>query len=132
MEEITPVPQLSAPPLAATEGQAPIDALILYAKARVDEETDQRYNAITELEQAARLDPNSFAIQNELARIYLSINSAGDQAETALENAAKLKSDDLQTQTDLGRVYLSRGDPRQSDRASSARNGDDRIPRLRR
>ena len=110
LDEIVPVPTLTAPPLSAVEGQAPLDALILYARARVDEQGDQRYNAIAELEQAARLDPNSFAIQNELARIYLSINSAGDQAETALENAARLKSDDLQTQTDLGRVYLTRGD----------------------
>ena len=90
--------------------QAPVDALMLYAKAREEEHNDQRYTAITLLEQAATADPYSFDVQQELARLYLSINSQGDQAQAALEHAAMLRPDDLQTQTDLGRVYLSRGD----------------------
>ena len=110
INQITPIPELSAPPLTATNGQPPLDALMLYARARVDEQNDQRLNAISHLEQAARVDPNSFAIQHELARLYLSMNAGGEQAETALERAAVLKPDDLETQTDLGRVYLSRNE----------------------
>ena len=47
---------------------------------------------------------------HELARLYLSVNASGEQAETALKLAAELKPDDLETQTDLGRVALARGD----------------------
>ncbi|MBV8780077.1 MAG: tetratricopeptide repeat protein, partial [Phycisphaerae bacterium] len=97
-------------PLAAAGGRAPMDALMLYAKARIEEENDQRYNAISLLEQAAARDPLSFDIQHDLAMLYLAANYNGDQAESALEKAAALRPDDMETQSDLGRVFLSRGE----------------------
>jgi tetratricopeptide (TPR) repeat protein len=111
LDQIQPIPTLATPTTLPADLRHPsLDALTLYAKARLAEDTNQRYTAIDLLQQAAKLDPASFDLQSELAQIYLTMNSSGELAADALERAAQLKPDDLQTQTDLGRVYLSRGE----------------------
>jgi tetratricopeptide (TPR) repeat protein len=110
LDQIQPVPALDEPATQPASDRPPLEALLLYAKAREAENVNQRSGAIDYLEQASRADPASFDVQSELARLYLSMNASGDQAAEALERAADLKPDDLQTQTDLGRVYLARGD----------------------
>jgi tetratricopeptide (TPR) repeat protein len=109
LDQIQPVPQLAAPATQPGD-QAPLDALQWYAKSRLAEDNNNREEAIGYLQRAASIDPASFDVQSELARLYLTIDSGGDQAADALEKAAALKPDDLETQTDLGRVYLARGD----------------------
>jgi tetratricopeptide (TPR) repeat protein len=110
LDQIKPVPKLPPPSTQPSDRPPPIDALMLYAKARDAEDSNQRYNAIEYLDQAAKLDPASFDVQSELARLYLSMNAGGEQALDALRLAAQIKPDDLQTQTDLGRVHLVRGE----------------------
>jgi tetratricopeptide (TPR) repeat protein len=110
LDQIRPVPTLAAPATQPDDALPPLDALDLYAKARVAEDENRRDDAIDDLRQAARLDPASFDVQSELARIYLGMNASSEQAADALDHAALLKPDDLQTETDLGRVYLARGE----------------------
>ena len=109
LDQIPPEVTLPPPSTQPDQSRPPLDALMLYAQARVAEDTNQRFVAIDLLQKAARLDPASFNLQSELARLYLTSNSDGEEAADALQRAAELNPDDLQTQTDLGRVFLSRG-----------------------
>ncbi|HEY1629369.1 MAG TPA: tetratricopeptide repeat protein [Tepidisphaeraceae bacterium] len=109
LDEIHPRPLLKTAPTTAPSTPS-LDAIELYAKARDAQDQNQRYTAITLLEKALVLDPDSFDLNYELGRAYLSVGDSGDRALAAFQRAAALQPDDLEVQTDLGREYQARGD----------------------
>ena len=104
-----PAPALALP---ATQpaGGAPVDALVLYGKARDAFARGERYQAISLLDKAAALDPNSFQLQYDLGTTYAAGNENDDRAIEAFSKAAAIQPDHLDLQTQLGRQYLVRGE----------------------
>lgn len=100
-------------PIAATQPGAPppLEALELFARARVALLDNQRFTAINYLEEAIRLDPDSFELRNALARAYARTAPHGDQTVSSLEAAARINPDCLEVQLELGRAHLARNEP---------------------
>src|SRR5687768_6651824 len=95
LEQIEPKPVLSAPrPTTAPSADAPLDALALYADARVKLLENQRFAAITVLEKAIKLDPDSFELRYALGEAYATTVAGTDQAIAAFAEAAKIRPDD--------------------------------------
>ena len=105
---------IALPPPATQPSTPPsLDALQVYAQARAAVMDDRASDALTFLQRAASLDPNSFEVQNDLAEVYLATTHGGVANEAffaALEKAAQLEPDHLDIQYELGRQYLTRGD----------------------
>jgi tetratricopeptide (TPR) repeat protein len=102
LEQITPVPVLSAPRAPSTTEPAPLDSLQWYAQARSALALGERSTAIALLEKAASLDPDSPEIYEELGYAY----GAQDKALAAYEKALALNPDNLSIHERLGRQYL--------------------------
>jgi tetratricopeptide (TPR) repeat protein len=107
LEQILPVPKLPAPKKPATTAPAPLDAVQGYARARAAMARGDRNAAVTLLENAAALDPNSPEIQEELAKAY----GGSDKALQAYERALELDPDNLTLHEKLGRQYLIKNRP---------------------
>lgn len=106
LDEIQPRPVLGR--AKPTTRPAPLDALTLYARARDELAGNRRYTAINLLDQALRLDPDSFELNYALGRAYSSAGGMNERAITALEKAAEIDPDDLEIQFELSRAYLTR------------------------
>ncbi|MDB5328970.1 MAG: cellulose synthase subunit BcsC [Phycisphaerales bacterium] len=89
----------------------PMEAVLLYAEARIALSEGQRATAQNRLEKALKLDPQSYELHRTLGRLYLG-NSASfdDHSIEVLEQAAALEPDHLDLQSDLGRQYMAKGD----------------------
>lgn len=107
-------PKLTLPaPATRPSGAPPLKAIQLYAQARAALIDNQRFSAITLLEQAARLDPYAFDVYFDLGRAYLSTSATGtasERAMDALEKAAAIQPDKAELQYEIGRQYLERND----------------------
>lgn len=112
IDQIMPGVTLPAPATQPTEPPS-LDAIQTYAQARAALVDNQRLKAIVLLQRAAALDPDSFEVQSDLAKCYLTTNSgtaANASCIAAFEKAAALKPDTLEVQYELGRQYLVHGD----------------------
>lgn len=87
-----------------------LDAIELFARARDASAQGQRYMAITQLEKAIGIDPQSYELRFELGKAYLAISHVDERAAESFEKAAAIQPDHLDLQTQLGRQYLARGD----------------------
>ncbi len=115
LNEIRPIPHLpegrplTTEPATQPSPRPPVEALVLYAHARDALLQNERYTAITLLEKAIKLDPNSYELRYSLGEAYGSVGSSNDQAIDAYQAAATLEPDHLDLQTELGREYLAKG-----------------------
>ena len=109
LDQITPVPHLASPATQPTTRPS-LDSLIDFAKARDAMLQGERYTAITQLEKAIALDPDSYLLHYELGKAYLAVAGMEDRAITAFERAAQLEPNHLDLQEQLGRQYLASGD----------------------
>jgi hypothetical protein len=94
LEEIEPRLVLPAP-ATRPSGEAPLEAIRVYAQARAALVDNQRFTALN------------------LARAYQASNPsapAGDRAMAAFERAAAIRPDSLDLHYELGRQYLDRND----------------------
>lgn len=116
---VLPLPVLPAGrTLPATREEAvtrpSLDAVHLYGRAYLDLQSGRRLTAVGLLEEAARLDPNSAAVQQMLAQALLESAGGGggagflERAIVALRRAAELQPDHLETWYRLGRVHAAR------------------------
>ncbi len=108
LDEIEPKPQLEKP-ATAPAGEAPLAALDLYARARDARARNQLFSAINLLEQASRLDPESFEVWFSLGSAYQRAGNF-EKAVAAYQRAELIQPDDLVLQAELGRAYMQRGD----------------------
>ncbi len=108
LEEIPPRPAL-AEPRARPPGEAPVESLRLYARARIAMLDGQLQTSINLLEKAAAIDPWSFQLRYTLARLYQGERSSDERSIASFEQAALLEPDHLPLQLNLGRQYLDRG-----------------------
>ena len=106
--EIQPVPVLHPATSATTrrEGPAPVEAVRLFAQARVATLDGNRAAAIDLLQKAIALDPESFQLHSSLAEIFATGNDP--RAQQQWERAAAIEPDHLDLQISLGRQLLSR------------------------
>src|SRR4051794_9312552 len=63
LDEIQPAPVLSKKPATEPTSKPSLDALALYARAREAQLGNQKFTAINYLEQAIKLDPDSFELR---------------------------------------------------------------------
>jgi tetratricopeptide (TPR) repeat protein len=111
LEEIEPRVDLAKLPASSRPTSRPsVEALALYAEAMDALQTGKRFTAVTSLEKALPLDPQSFELNYALGRAYVIGRSEDEQSTRALERAAAIEPDHLELQTELGRQYLARGD----------------------
>lgn len=107
LDEIEPRPIL--PTTRPSTQPAPLEALVLYARARDEQANRQRATAISLLERALRIDPDSFEINYILGRAYQGNAGSAEQALSAFRRAATINPNNLEVQAELGRVYQVRG-----------------------
>ena len=108
LDEIEPRPGL---PKGATQTQPtepPLEAVRLYAKARIAMLDGKRLDASQLLEQAISLDSNSFTLHKALGDLYAAASDA--RAADEWEKAAAIEPDHLDLQIDLGRRAVDDGD----------------------
>src|ERR1700722_9019210 len=109
LDQITPVPQLAAPATQPTTRPS-IEALVFYAKARDAMTEGHRFTAISSLEKAIALDPDSYELRYDLGKVFRRATNTDDRAIDAFEHAAAIQPDHLDLQTELGRQYLAKHD----------------------
>jgi len=110
LDEVPPRPHLQPP--AATEDSdrpPPIEAVQLFAQARIAILDNERYTAINLLEKAIALDPGSFQLHQMLGAQYQGDDTTDDRSIAAFEQAAAIDPDHLDLQINLGRQYLAGG-----------------------
>jgi tetratricopeptide (TPR) repeat protein len=110
LDDVPPRPQLRRPAASAdSDRPPPIEAVQLFAQARIAILDNERYTAINLLEKAVALDPGSFELHEMLGTQYQGNDTSDDRSITAFENAAKIDPDHLDLQVNLGRQYLAGG-----------------------
>jgi thioredoxin-like negative regulator of GroEL len=103
-------PRVSFATTVPTTGpsEPPVEAVRLYAQARIATLEGRRYAAAQLLEKAIALDPGSFELHNSLADVYAA--GSDPRALREWESAAEIEPDRLDTQIQLGRQYVIQGD----------------------
>jgi predicted Zn-dependent protease len=104
---------LPNPTLATTRPStkpAPLASLDLYAQAREAMLDNRRYTAIALLQQAIKLDPDSFELYYSLGRASYQPGSPTTDAAAAFEHAAQLDPQNLDVRIQLARIYIADAD----------------------
>lgn len=109
LDQIDPQPRLPAADPNERSIEPPLEAVRLFAKARIAQLDGQRADAEKLLEQAISLDADSFELHKSLGDLYAAASDARAGAEW--EKAAAIDSDHLDLQIDLGRRALDEGNP---------------------
>lgn len=107
LDEITPRPSFPTTAPDTRPSEPPLEAVRLFAKARLAMLDGDRGEASRLLEQAASLDPDSFALHKSLGDLYAAASDA--RAAGEWEKAAALEPDHLDLQIDLARRALEEG-----------------------
>jgi len=109
LDQIQPRPIRAMSDASTDAGQLPsIDAVRLYAQARIATLDGNRPEATSLLERAVALDPESFELHKSLGEVYA---DAGDyRALEQWEKAASIQGDHLDLQVELGARFLRVGD----------------------
>jgi tetratricopeptide (TPR) repeat protein len=112
LERILPAPVLPAPATrsAASTDSPPLEALALYARARVALADGHAADAIDSLERAVQIDPDSYELRHSLGKALR--ESAGGQMRALdhFQRAAELEPDRIDAQIDLGREWIRHND----------------------
>src|SRR5688572_12145150 len=103
-----PAPSLPTTAPATSASRPPLEALELYARARDALASGHQFTAISALERALKLDPDSAELYRLLSRAYLAGGNSA-KAIDALDRATRLDPQDLRSQTALARLYLQKG-----------------------
>ena len=109
LDEIDAQPRLPVADRNAPALEPPLEAVRLFAKARIAQLDGQRADAEKLLEQAISLDADSFELHKSLGDLYGAASDARAGAEW--EKAAAIDPDHLDLQIDLGRRALDEGNP---------------------
>lgn len=105
LEQIRPAPVLKTPS-SQPAGLPAVEAVRLFAQARIAMLDGNRAAAIDDLQKAVALDPQSFELHKLLGDLY---QLGGDrQALGEWEKAASQQPDHLDLQIKLGRIYAAR------------------------
>jgi Tfp pilus assembly protein PilF len=110
IEQIEPRPMLVKREPATQPSRAPLEALDLFAEARDAMLRAQRLTAINKLEQAVRLDPESYQLRFWLGQAHTSGGMANDQSIAAYEAAVAIDPDHIIVHCELGRQYLAKNE----------------------
>jgi tetratricopeptide (TPR) repeat protein len=115
LNDLKPIPVMPKPVRSATApARPPVESLVLYAQARDALRDGRRFSAITLLQRAIALDPDSFDLYFTLAQARQGPGAGDEQVIDALNKAVALRPDSLQAQASLGRQYLAKGDMEQA------------------
>jgi Tfp pilus assembly protein PilF len=106
--DIKPVLARSEP--ATQPSRAPLESIQLFAEAREAMLAGQRQTAINKLEQAVRLDPESYQLRFWLAQAYTTGGTANEKSIAAYEAAAQIEGDHVIVHSELGRQYLAKNE----------------------
>ena len=110
LEDIQPRPVLpSTQP--STRPVPSLEALELYGRARAAMQSNQVFIAIDLLEQAVRLDPESYEVNYALGQACAATTLPPQRSLNAFSRAAELRPNSLDAWTQLGRVQLDTADP---------------------
>ena len=110
IDEIEPRPVLAKREPATQPSRAPLDALDLFADARRAMLQGQRQTAVNKLEQAVRIDPESYELRFWLGQAYTTGGMANDKSIAAYEAAAAIDPDRIIVHCELGRQYLAKNE----------------------
>lgn len=110
IDGIEPRPVLSKRAAATQPSRAPLDAIELFAAARQAMLQGQRQTAVNKLEQAVKLDPESYQLRFWLGQAHTSGGMANEQSIAAYEAAAAIDPDRIAVRSELGRQYLAKND----------------------
>jgi len=109
LDEIEPRPVLVTQSSTTSATTRPsLDAIQFFAEARAATLDGQRFTAISLLEKARGLDPQSFEICYALAQAYQGNSVTNDKSIQLLTEASRMRADDLSLQSQLGRQYLAK------------------------
>src|SRR5688500_5694534 len=108
--EIEPRPVLNKREAATQPSRAPLDAIELFAEAREAMLKGQPYTAVNKLEQAVKLDPESYELRFWLGQAHTTRGVANDQSIAAYEAAAAIDPDHITVHSELGRQYLAKNE----------------------
>lgn len=97
-----------------TAGRAPLEAIDLFARARAAMLQGQRFTAINLLEEAVKIDPDSYELRFWLGQAYTTGGMANDKSIAAYEAAAAIDPDQITVHSELGRQYLAKGENRRA------------------
>lgn len=109
VDEIEPRPELRATTKPVSTTKPSLDSIALFAEARDAMLTGKRFTAITLLEKAIKLDPDSYELRYTLGQANTGPGMSYDPAIAAFEAAAAIEDDHASVHTELGRLYLSKG-----------------------
>ncbi|MDB5354665.1 MAG: Tetratricopeptide 2 repeat protein [Phycisphaerales bacterium] len=111
LRDIQPPVALAAPTTSPASTHPPMEAVLLYAQARIALAEGERATAENRLEKVITLDPLSYELHRTLGRLYLGSSASWDEHSIdELERAAAIEPNHLDLQTDLGRQYMAKGD----------------------
>lgn len=113
LDQIRPVSTPPAPPSTSPSQQVqrpPIEALVLFARARTAMEDNQPFTAVGLLEKAIELDPHSPDLHRMLGAAYQGNSAFDAKSIHAYEAAVRLDPGDFDTRLSLGRQYLAKED----------------------
>lgn len=108
LKEIQPHVLLATTAPTTAPAPPPIEAVLLYAQARIATLEGRRYAAAGLLEKALARDPGSFLLHQSLAELYAA--ASDPRALQEWERAAELEPDRLDTQIRLARQYIAEAD----------------------
>jgi len=94
------------PPATRPAGEAPVEALVLYAQARDAMAVSNRLRAAELLDQALKLDPDSYDLNYSLGTALVG-TARHERGMKLLERAAALRPTSLEARLALGKQYLS-------------------------
>ena len=114
LDQIEPRPVLAKREPATQPSRAPLDAIQLFAEAREAMLQGQRFTAINKLEQAIKLDPESYELRFALGQAYTTGGLANDKSIAAYEAAASIGPDRVIVRSELGRQYLAKNETAKS------------------
>jgi tetratricopeptide (TPR) repeat protein len=109
LNDIVPRPELPLPSSTDVDpASPPLEAVLLFAKARIALLDRRRTDASELLEKAVALDPESFELHKSLGDLYATASDA--RAVEEWEKAAEIEPDHLQLQIELGRSSSEQDD----------------------
>ncbi len=110
LDQIQP-PAVLGPASRPSSGEAPPEALGLYAQAVDDLLGNDAFGAVQILQKAIQIDPDSFDLYYTLGQAQLALSHASSSKSfDAFEQAAARKPDDLRIHLWLGQQYMDAGD----------------------
>lgn len=109
LEQIEPRPVLPST-RPSTRPLPSLEALELYGRARAAMQSNQVFIAIDLLEQAARLDPESYEVNYALGQACAATTLPPKRSLSAFTRAAELRPESLDAWSQLGRAQLEAGD----------------------